>query len=426
MRRWDTVESASAKADELVPRAGPEEAARAQALRAHAAFYRGEMRAAQELIRGCHDPRQTAAQRAATLNTHGMIDIALGDYEAAARHLQEAATTAEGFGHELASYMIEDNIALLESCLGFHSLAVARVLALREHAEALDPSVLCYVLTHQGTLLRRSGNHRAALEPSREATESMSPERDPYLIFNARANLALTEGLLGIDQQTFMRRLSIDATTAGLPFVELKAVMFAGILADIEGDAAEAVRLLEECLPRQLALGHINLIAQELCPRPELASRVLRRHRSNGLGPALIEALGRHWRFPETAVVLKGLGPSRVATWIDRLDALPRPDSARHEGTRVGNVSPHPTLSSGTSLLDQLTARELEVLDLMAHSRTNEQIAADLFIAMSTVKTHVNHILSKLGQTTRIGAVLEYQRLKPSPPGDMTRNPPWV
>ena len=73
-----------------------------------------------ELIQGCHDSRQTAAQRAATLNTHGMIDIALGDYESAARHLQEAATTAEGFGHALTSYMIEDNIAFLDSAHGCH------------------------------------------------------------------------------------------------------------------------------------------------------------------------------------------------------------------------------------------------------------------------------------------------------------------
>ncbi len=98
--------------------------------------------------------------------------------------------------------------------------------------------------------------------------------------------------------------------------------MFEGILADIAGDATEAVRLLEECLPRQLALGHINLIAQELCPRPELASRVLRRHRSNGLGPALIEALGHHWLFPQTAVVLKDLGPSQVAD-LDRTTGHP-------------------------------------------------------------------------------------------------------
>ncbi len=47
----------------------------------------------------------------------------------------------------------------------------------------------------------------------------------------------------------------------------------------------------------------------------------------------------------------------------------------------------------------------------MAADRTNDEIAADLFIAIPTVKTHVNHILRKLDQTTRVGAVLEYQRL---------------
>ena len=81
MRRWDAVASASSRADEFLPRARPEEAARAQALRAHAAFYPGRhVRRLVELIQGCHDPKQTAAQRAASLNTHGMIEMALGDY----------------------------------------------------------------------------------------------------------------------------------------------------------------------------------------------------------------------------------------------------------------------------------------------------------------------------------------------------------
>ena len=48
----------------------------------------------------------------------------------------------------------------------------------------------------------------------------------------------------------------------------------------------------------------------------------------------------------------------------------------------------------------------------MAADRTNDEIAADLFIAIPTVKTHINHIRRKLDQTTRVGAVLEYQRLK--------------
>ena len=57
---------------------------------------------------------------------------------------------------------------------------------------------------------------------------------------------------------------------------------------------------------------------------------------------------------------------------------------------------------------------------------------------MPTVKTHINHIRRKLDQTTRVGAVLEYQRLMglvvdgheehspPSPPAEVTRNQPWV
>lgn len=415
MRRWDTVASASSRADEFLPRARPEEAARAQALRAHAAFYRGDMRAAHRLIRGCPDRMQTIAQRAASLNTHGMINIALGEYATAARHLEEAATTAEAFGHAPTSYMIEDNIAFLEASLGLNTSALPRLRLLREHAQALDPCVLCFVLTHEGTVLRRSGDPRQGLEPAEEAVEAMPPDRDPYLAFNARVNLALTQGLLGIDQQALLRRLSSDAAEAGVAFVQLKATMFAAILADVDGHHTEAVALLEDCLPRQLELGHINLVAQELCPRPELASRVMRRHRSNGLGPALIEALSHHWLFLETAPTLRELGTSQVATWIDHLDAQRPAPQACTRGTRrkrpASRTPSRAPQTSGESLLDQLTSREREVLELMALDRSNDEIAAELFIAVSTVKTHINHILRKLGQTTRIGAVLVYQRL---------------
>lgn len=75
--------------------------------------------------------------------------------------------------------------------------------------------------------------------------------------------------------------------------------------------------------------------------------------------------------------------------------------------------------------MTQLTKRELQVLSLMAQNRTNDEIAAELFVAVSTVKTHVNHILRKLGQSTRVGAILEYQRVKPLPTSLVGENPPW-
>jgi ATP/maltotriose-dependent transcriptional regulator MalT len=54
---------------------------------------------------------------------------------------------------------------------------------------------------------------------------------------------------------------------------------------------------------------------------------------------------------------------------------------------------------------DQLSPRELEVFELMAHGRTNRQIAQTLFIAESTTKVHVRHIFEKLGVRSRVEAV---------------------
>jgi NarL family two-component system response regulator LiaR len=60
---------------------------------------------------------------------------------------------------------------------------------------------------------------------------------------------------------------------------------------------------------------------------------------------------------------------------------------------------------------DQLTRREREVLDLIAAGRSNKRIALELGIAEKTVKTHVGHVLSKLGVTDRTqAAVLAVQR----------------
>jgi DNA-binding NarL/FixJ family response regulator len=82
------------------------------------------------------------------------------------------------------------------------------------------------------------------------------------------------------------------------------------------------------------------------------------------------------------------LSPSVTRTVIDRMARQPPPD--------VGS----------SRLLDQLTPREREVLELLARGRSNTEIAGELVIEESTVKTHVKRILMKLRLRDRIQAVI--------------------
>lgn len=72
----------------------------------------------------------------------------------------------------------------------------------------------------------------------------------------------------------------------------------------------------------------------------------------------------------------------------------------------LNHLKPRPSIGPA----EPLTGRETSVLNLLAKGRTNQQIANELSIAEATVRTHVSHILDKLGASNRVEAALHALR----------------
>jgi LuxR family maltose regulon positive regulatory protein len=95
-------------------------------------------------------------------------------------------------------------------------------------------------------------------------------------------------------------------------------------------------------------------------------------------------------------------------------------EAIRHYAhTLLTHMPPQPTsaIPSTPSLIhlppdvEPLTARELEVLRLIAAGKSNGEIAAAMVVAVSTVKAHINSIFGKLGVTSRTQALVRAQEL---------------
>jgi DNA-binding NarL/FixJ family response regulator len=121
----------------------------------------------------------------------------------------------------------------------------------------------------------------------------------------------------------------------------------------------------------------------------------------------LDEYVFRALRAGASGFLLKGAPTSELVAAVRVVaggDALIAPSVTRRLIDRFARSRDTP--SAHLPELEHLTAREREVLALVARGRSNVEIAEELVVTPHTVKTHVAHILMKLGVRDRVQAVI--------------------
>jgi DNA-binding NarL/FixJ family response regulator len=113
-------------------------------------------------------------------------------------------------------------------------------------------------------------------------------------------------------------------------------------------------------------------------------------------------------RAGASGFLLKDVPPEQLVAGIRavaRGDALLAPSVTRRVIEEFVRRPPS-SMQTMPPELAELTARELEVLKLIARGLSNAEIAKELFVSETTVKTHVAHLLSKLDVRDRVQAVV--------------------
>ena len=128
-------------------------------------------------------------------------------------------------------------------------------------------------------------------------------------------------------------------------------------------------------------------------------------------------------RVGASGFVLKDEPPEQLLAAIRTIaagDALLSPTVTRRvieQFTRIQRPEP-------PKELQELTPRELEILHLIASGLSNAEIGQELFISETTVKTHVTHVLAKLGLRDRVQAVVLAYQTGIFDPGSLRRGSP--
>jgi LuxR family maltose regulon positive regulatory protein len=241
--------------------------------------------------------------------------------------------------------------------------------ALRQ-AQSPDMPIRALLATQRARFDLSQGNTGAAVQWADQVT--LTPERfDPHSFDNelstlARVRIAQGQPDIALDLLTKVREMALADGRLGdlLEITILQALAF-----QAKGDMSAALDAIAAALMHGKTEGYVRLFIDE--------------------GQAMVALLRQAARA--------GIVPEYAA---QLLSAFPT------------NEKPFETTTENQPLPDPLSARELDVLRLMAAGYSNPEIARELIISVGTVKTHTSHIYSKLNAGHRSEAIKRAKALK--------------
>lgn len=205
--------------------------------------------------------------------------------------------------------------------------------------------------------------------------EQSQPDQSSFQEAFAQTTLAWVEVALCHTNQA-LSRLEVLAEIAeenGLNDTLIKVLVLKALACDAQGDLKTALKALEGAFSKAAPEGYIRTFVDHGLPMQQLLFEAA----SRGLAPDFV--------------------PLLLASFPEKLE--------EQELAIMGKSTPTQVL------VEQLTDRELSILQLMAAGLTHSEIADELYLSVNTIKWHTTHIYSKLGVHRRANAVSRAQEL---------------
>jgi LuxR family maltose regulon positive regulatory protein len=329
----------------------------------------------------------------------GRLHYEWNELDAAEQHVERAFELSEQWGNVDQAANNAVTLARVRHARG--DIAGARdALARLEQmirGHALTPPAAEQVAAQQVRLWLALGDLASASRWMRQSTPQAYTDGQSVYVRElgqiTRARVLLAQGQAG--QALSLLDPLLQAAQSGKRAGRAIEVLALHALAlQSQGREDEAVTALAEALALAEPEGYVRIFVDA---GPAMAQLLLSLQRRIGTDSALQIELGQRLPAPSLEYVvhlIKAFGTSPVTS--QALDA---------------GTPPVATARGVQTCFEPLSERELQVLRLIAAGRSNREIADELVIAVSTVKSHVNHIHGKLGVKSRTQAVARARTL---------------